>query len=61
MDLVTGDPLRIRLYCISMLFTFAALGAVDLDAQEKVLRIDAPHTDPAIESVEGPHLAIYNP
>jgi len=61
MDLVAGGPLRIRLYCISMVFTFAALGAVDLNAQEKVLRIDAPQTDPAIESVEGPHLAIYNP
>jgi hypothetical protein len=53
--------LRVRLYCISMAFTFAALGVVDLHAQEKVLRIDAPQTDPAIESVEGPQLAIYNP
>ncbi len=66
MDLVAGGPLRICLYCISMLFTFAlftfvALAAVDLAAQEKVLRIDAPQTDPAIESVEGPQLAIYNP
>lgn len=38
-----------------------ALGAVDLHAQDKVLRIEAPQTDPAIESVEGPQLAIYNP
>ena len=53
--------MRIRLYCISLVLSFAALVAVDLHAQEKVLRIDAPQTDPAIESVEGPQLAIYNP
>jgi pimeloyl-ACP methyl ester carboxylesterase len=66
MDSIAGGSLRIRLYCNSMLcafalFTLVALGAVDLHAQEKVLRIDAPQTDPAIESVEGPQLAIYNP
>ena len=59
-DLVAGGPLRTRHFWISIVFA-AALGTADLHAQLKMLRVDPPQTDPAIESVEGPHLAVYDP
>ncbi len=60
MDPIAGGSLRTRHFWISIVFA-AALGTADLHAQLKVLRIDPTQTDPAIESVEGPHLALYDP
>jgi hypothetical protein len=37
------------------------LGSDHLYAQIKVLRVEPPQTDPAIETVHGPHLAVYDP
>ena len=36
-------------------------GSASLYAQVKVLRVEAGQTDPAIESVHGPHIALYDP
>jgi hypothetical protein len=38
-----------------------AVGSVALQAQMKVLHVDPRDTDPAIEAVHGPHLALYDP
>jgi hypothetical protein len=35
--------------------------AVSVHAQMKVLRVDPGQTDPAIATVHGPHIALYNP
>ncbi|SPE20344.1 exported hypothetical protein [Candidatus Sulfotelmatomonas gaucii] len=37
------------------------LGCGDLRAAPKVLHVDPRQTDPAIEQVHGPHLAVYDP
>ena len=36
-------------------------GSASLYAQAKVLRVEAGQTDPAIESVHGPHIALHDP
>lgn len=49
---------RSRLILILLTLGFAG---VTLRAQIKVLRIDPHLTDPSIETVRGPHLAVYDP
>lgn len=44
-------------FALALLF----LGGVNLRAQVKVLRVDPGQTDPAIETVHGPHIALYDP
>jgi pimeloyl-ACP methyl ester carboxylesterase len=46
-----------------LLFTLSLITmlSVSARAEDKVLRIDPPQTDAAIESVHGPHLALYDP
>lgn len=46
-----------------MLFTLSLITmlSVSARAEDKVLRIDPPQTDAAIESVHGPHLALSDP
>ena len=45
------------LFILSLITTLCA----PAHAQDKLLRIDPPQTDAAIESVHGPHLALYDP
>lgn len=48
---------RLAHVCISA----ALLTATSLQAQTTVLRIDPHQTDPTIETVHGPHIALYDP
>jgi hypothetical protein len=48
--------------CVAYAVLFAiALGVASLRAETKVLRVDPKGTDPAVEKVHGPHLALYDP
>lgn len=49
-----------RLAALAGAFFLLTLGGGNLRAAPKVLRIDPQQTDPAIESVHGPHLALYD-
>jgi hypothetical protein len=46
---------------LSVALVLLLLGGVHLRAQVKVLRVDPGQTDPAIETVHGPNIALYDP
>ena len=56
----TRRALRPRFAGISA-FLILMLASVDLRAEMTVLRVDPQQTDPAIEEVHGPHIALYDP
>ncbi len=51
---------RFILACLPVALLFT-LGQSDLYAQVKVLRVDPGQTDPAIATVHGPNIAVYDP
>ena len=53
--------MRFRLAGILSVFAILALGRVEAQDAVKVLRINPQQTDPAIEVVHGPHVALYDP
>jgi hypothetical protein len=46
---------------LSIALILLFLGGVNLRAQVKVLRVEPGQTDPAIETVHGPNIAVYDP
>lgn len=57
----TGDMLRCCIAAISIALSMFCLENLEVHAAVKVLYV-APHgTDPAIETVHGPHIALYDP
>ena len=52
--------LRLHLFRITA-FLMLFFGNMNLRAQVKVLSVDPPQTDPAIKTVHGPHIAVYDP
>lgn len=53
--------LRSRFLWTCIASTVVALSGAGLHAEMKVLRVDPQQTDAAIERVEGPHIALYDP
>lgn len=64
MSLLTNQPKHVlqrfgRLLSIGFLILLS--GSISLYAQVKILRVDPHQTDAAIETVHGPHIAVYDP
>jgi hypothetical protein len=53
--------LRTRIAVIVITSFILFFGSVAIQAQIKVLRVDSSQTDPAIETVHGPNIAVYDP
>jgi hypothetical protein len=60
MDSIAGGALRTRLFGIFLALIVFAFAGTNLCAQVKLLHIDPQQTDPAIEAVHGPHIAMYD-
>jgi hypothetical protein len=52
---------RSRFAGITISISLLMFGSAAVHAQRKVLRVDPQSTDPAIEEVHGPHVALYDP
>jgi hypothetical protein len=61
LKLANQRSLRLRVAAMAAACTFVVLGCVNLHAQVKVQRVAPEQTDAAIETVHGPHLAVYDP
>lgn len=53
--------MRFRLVRISITLIAFILASANLRAQVKALLVEPPQTDPAIATVHGPHVALYDP
>jgi hypothetical protein len=58
---MVGGALKFRLARLATAFLIVILGNVRLHAEVKLLRVDPQQTDPSIEAVHGPHIALYDP
>ena len=58
---MSGATLRSRLTAIATALLLSLSASTTLHAQLKVLHVDPKDTDPTIETVQGPHLALYDP
>lgn len=54
-------PILILSRCLALAAVFLVLTNGSLHAQMKVLYVDPGQTDPAIATVHGPHIAVYDP
>ena len=61
MNSIAGAGQRLRLAGIVAALLTVMLTSVDVHAQIKLLHVDPQQTDPAIEEVQGPHIALYDP
>jgi hypothetical protein len=55
------DALGFRVAVISAAFLVLFQANINLHAEVKVLSVDPPQTNSAIEAVHGPHIAVYDP
>lgn len=61
MTATTRRASRCRFAGVITAFLILTLGTLGLHAEVKVLRVDPEQTDPAIATVHGPHIALYDP